>query len=136
MFGINSYAANTFPEPGTLGAARHLLGFQIDAFNRITNQVSVQGTGFVYSRATKLFTGTITVTNISGQPISGPNEAVFTNLPAGISLSKPAGSFNGAPYVSLPANLNAGQSVSFPVQFSNPGLVNISYQVDVYSGAL
>ncbi len=136
LFGINSYAANTFPEKAVTGAVRHILGFQVDAFSLVNSRLAVRGTGFVYSRASQLFTTTITVTNTSGQPITGPIQAVFAGLPGGVSLANITSTFAGSPYVAIPGGgLSPGQSVSFPVQFRNLSSADITYTLNLYSGA-
>ncbi len=43
-YGINSYAANTFPEPNAANSTRHILGFQIDAASTLPNGVAAGDT--------------------------------------------------------------------------------------------
>ena len=97
--------------------------------------LKVTGRGFVYSRSTRLFTSILTVTNRGTTAIPGPIQVVFTKLRSGVKITNASGSFNGDPYITLTGGLNAGQSTSFKVQFSDPGGEDIEYQIKFYSGA-
>jgi hypothetical protein len=101
----------------------------------VTSQVKVTSTGFLYSRATGTFNGTITVTNIGGAALAGPLEVVFTGLPSNVSLHNATNTNAGSPYITVASGLAAGKATSFTVQFSNPSNSNISYSPIVYSGA-
>jgi uncharacterized repeat protein (TIGR01451 family) len=98
-------------------------------------QISTTASGLAYSRVSKEFSGTVTVGNISGSSISGPLQLVFTALPAGVTLANSAGTFNGAPYITLnPTGLSAGQSATVSVLFSDPSNTSINFTPQVYSG--
>jgi hypothetical protein len=103
----------------------------------VSGQVSVTSTGFVHSRVTGTFNGTMTVKNTSGQSIAGPIEIVLTKLAAGVTLSNATGTTAGNPYISLPGvvSLAPGQSASVNVQFADPLNILITFTPVTYSGS-
>ena len=103
----------------------------------VSSQVSVTGTGFVRSRVTGTFNGTITVKNTSAQSIAGPIQIVLTNLPTVVSLANAIGTTGGNPYITLPgvASLVPGQSAGVNVQFADPLSVLITFTPITYSGS-
>jgi len=98
----------------------------------ITPQVLVSTTGFIYSRASKLYTGTMTVTNPGTNPITGPIAVSLNNLSSGVTLSNASGQYNGFPYVYQNLSLLSGGSISFPLQFSNPSNALIGFSALIY----
>ena len=107
----------------------------VSSIANVTSNVKVTSSGFLYSRTTKTYNGTVTVTNISGSAISGPLQIGFSALPAGVTLANATTTNGGVPYITLAGGLAAGKSASFSVQFSNPSNVSINYSPIVYSGA-
>jgi hypothetical protein len=103
----------------------------------VSSQVSVTSTGFVRSRVTGTFNGTITVKNTSAQSIAGPIQIVLTNLPTVVSLANAIGTTGGNPYITLPgvASLIPGQSAGVNVQFADPLSVLITFKPITYSGS-
>ena len=109
--------------------------FSLPTLSDVTGQVKIVQSGLLYSRATRLFTGTITVTNNGAQAIASPVQVVLTGLTAGVTLANATGSSGGSPYITSNASLAPGQSVTVPAQYSNPGNVAINMTVKIYSGA-
>ncbi len=104
----------------------------------ITAQLTATTSGFVYSPVTKLYGGTITIVN-NGAATAGPVSVVLSNLPAGVTVSNPLGTFGGDPYLAVTTGttgLTAGQKITVPVKFSNPSNVQIPVTMKLYSGAL
>jgi len=101
-------------------------------------QISVTASGLLYSRVTKLFSGTVTIKNAGSSAITGPFNLVLTGLPAGVTLVNPTGSFNGSPYITLPSvnSLAAGQSATITLSFTDPSMTKITFTPVVYAGAL
>jgi hypothetical protein len=89
--------------------------------------VQVTSSGFLYSRATRTFYGTVTVTNIGGSATPDPLHVGFAGLPATVTLVNATTVVGGVPFITLSGSLAPGQSASFTVQFSNPSNVNIHY---------
>jgi hypothetical protein len=102
------------------------------------DEVATTGSGLGYSRVSQTFNGTLTITNVSSNPISGPFSILFTSLTAGVTLANAAGNFSGSPFLIVPgvANLAAGQSASVGVEFQNPSFGMIDFTPVVYSGSL
>jgi hypothetical protein len=101
----------------------------------VSSLMQISSSGLVYNRATKLFSGTLTLKNISQQSISGPLQAVLNNLTAGVTLANASGTSNGAPYLTANiATLAPGATATLTVQFSNPNNAKIGYSITTYSG--
>lgn len=93
----------------------------------VSAQISVASTGFVYSRATKLYTGKLTITN-NGAAISTPVAVALSGLTSGVTLTNAIGSYNGAPYTTVAnSGLAAGASMTVPLSFSNPSNAKINF---------
>jgi len=105
------------------------------AFVSLSSEVSTVISGLTYQRKTKIFQGTVQITN-TGRDIAGPLQVELDNLPAGITLVDATATHNGNPYITAATGgLPSGQSVTIPVQFSNPGLVGLNYNVALFSGS-
>ncbi|MBL8212194.1 MAG: cadherin-like domain-containing protein [Bryobacterales bacterium] len=100
----------------------------------VSPQVAVTSTGFLYSRVTRTYNGTLTVTNTSGTVIPGPINVVFTNLPGTVTLANANGTWNGSPYRTAAGGLNPGQSLQLALSFNNPNNVAITSTPVTYSG--
>jgi hypothetical protein len=92
-------------------------------------QVGVTTTGFLQNRTTKLYNGTMTVTNTSQTPISGALSVTLTGLSAGVSLVNPSGTDNGFPYLvqNLAQPLAPGASLTIPLSFNNSSNAKINF---------
>ena len=95
-----------------------------------TSQFSVATSGFVYNRATKLYTGKLTVTN-EGTDFDGTLDVVLQNLTSGVTLTNATGQNNGWPTVSA-SGLAAGASRVIPLSFSNPTSVKLQFTPVIY----
>jgi hypothetical protein len=102
------------------------------------NEIQPTTSGLAYSRLARTFNGTITITNISNNPIDGPFHIVLTSLTPGVVLTNATGSFGGFPYLTVMgvSDLAAGQAAAANIQFSNPSFGAISFIPITYSGAL
>jgi hypothetical protein len=102
-------------------------------------QVSTTASGLAYSRVTKTFDGTVTITNISDATISTPTsfQLALNSLADGVTLVNSTGTFNQGPYVTIPAlmSMAPGQSVTVAVQFSNPSNAIIKFTPEFYAGS-
>jgi uncharacterized protein YjiK len=97
--------------------------------NDISSRVNMVTSGLVYNRATKLYSGTMTITNTSGAPIAGPFTVWLESLTGGVTLTNADGSFNGYPHIdpAAPTSLGAGESFSIALKFSNPANAKITF---------
>jgi uncharacterized protein len=106
------------------------------------SEIATTASGLAYSRVSRTFNGTVTITNISSDPISGPLQILLTGLTAGVTLTNATGDFSGSPYltINLPSvgptggNVAPGQSVTVSVQFENPSFATINFTPLIYSG--
>jgi hypothetical protein len=94
--------------------------------------------GLAYSQVSHTFNGTVTITNISSSPISGPFSILLTGLTAGVTLANATGNFSASSYLSVPgaASLAGGQAATVIVQFDNPSYGTINFTPVIYSGNL
>jgi hypothetical protein len=74
------------------------------------------------------------VTNISASAIAGPLQIGFTELPDKVALLNPMVNKNEG-FFTGPTGLAPGHSFSFPVAFTNPNKVAITYTLIAYTGA-
>jgi hypothetical protein len=91
--------------------------------------VVVTSSALVYSRVTKSYSGTLTITNNSSSILGGSATVALTNLTSGVTL-KGATQFysDGSPEVIFPAStLNPGQSQSVPIAFTDPSNALITF---------
>ena len=100
-------------------------------------QVSTTTSGLAYSRVSKSFSGTVTITNISTGTINGPFQIVFTSLATGVTLANATGTFNGSPFLTLPSvtSLASGRSANVSVQFLTSPTSKVTFIPVVYSGS-
>lgn len=101
----------------------------------ITGKVKIAASRLSYNRKTRLYSGTITVSNPGDQAITAPLKLVLANLDSAVSLSNAQGALYGQPYLQLPA-LPAGGSASVNVTFSNPARKPVTYQAQVWNGGV
>lgn len=109
--------------------------FNLTTSQEVTNSVSIMRSPLAQSRTTTTYNGSVTITNTSGQTISGPIQIVFDDLTPGVTLVNQTGTFAGDPYITATIeSLAPGASVKVPVRFSNPSNVPITYTPRIYSG--
>jgi hypothetical protein len=93
----------------------------------ISGQISASTGGFVYNRATKLYTGKLTITN-TGSAINVPVAVALDGLTSGVTLSNALGQYNSAPYTTVTnSGLGAGASITIPLTFANPSNAKINF---------
>lgn len=106
------------------------------AFTDVTASSKIVIGGFSINRATGKTTGNVSITNTSGQPLSGPLHLVLQGLPSGITLDNPAGTHAGAPYLTLPqVNIAPGATVTVATAFTNGAKRNFIYTPQLVSGS-
>jgi hypothetical protein len=115
----------------------------LNHFTDVSSQISATSTGFGYSRLSKLYTGSLTITN-NGPALTGnihvalnglisgiaATSAIAQNngLTPGITLVNATGQNNGAPMITASTSgLAAGASITIPLQFSNSGSSQINF---------
>ena len=82
--------------------------------------------------------GTMTVRNTSenNSNVYGPIQVVLTQLPPGVAVANPTGTYLGNPYITVPGvtTLFPGAAASVSVQFNNPGNAKVRFTSTTYSG--
>lgn len=104
--------------------------------SNVTGQVTVSSTGLSYSRLSKQYSGTITITNTSGTAINSPLQLVLANLSTGDSLANATGTAPQGSYITaLPSGtLLPGASVQVAVRILAPQTAAPTFTPLVYSG--
>lgn len=83
---------------------------------------------FVYSRATKLYSGKLTITNNGTTDFTGILGVALNNLTTGVTLTNAVGTYNSAPYVTASTSgLSAGASITIPLTFNDPSNAKINF---------
>jgi hypothetical protein len=100
------------------------------------SKVAPTVSSLTYSHVSRTFNGTVTITNISGNTISGPFRILLKRLTAGVALANATGVSSGSPYLTVPdiASLASGQSATVSVQFHDPSFGPINFTPAVYAG--
>ncbi len=101
----------------------------------LTSGVQITTSGFVFSRVTGTWVGTVTVTNTGVTPLAGPLGVVLTKLAPQLKPINSTGiNVFGVPYLTLPGfdtangQLVPGQSATVPVQFPAMTFEAVAYQ--------
>jgi hypothetical protein len=96
-------------------------------------EITTTASGLLYSRVTKTYNGTVTITNISGGALAGPFLIVLTSVTPGVILTNAVRTVLGDPYITPGVNgLESGQSVTVGVEFSNPSNAIITFTPVIY----
>ena len=100
------------------------------------SEIATRASGLAYSRISRTFNGTVTITNISSGALSGPFQILLTGLTAGVTLANATGDFSGSPFLTVPAvaSLAPGHSATVSVQFQDPSFGTINFTPVIYSG--
>jgi glycosidase len=116
---------------GNLAPARSLT---YDVVSNVSSSVNV----LTQFHANNNTSGTMTVRNTSENNINvyGPIQVVLTQLPPGVTLANPTGSYLGNPYITVPGvtTLVPGASASVQVRFNNPANAKVRFTSTTYSG--
>ncbi len=119
-YGLGTYGIDTASNTAW-AVINHNSDFAVASFVGIT-----QGSGFVYNRATHLYTGTLTVTNNNQTAVNGVALSSLTN---GVTLVNATGSNqSGDPIITFSQPLNPGVAINVPLQsFSDPSNAKINF---------
>ena len=100
----------------------------IAPIRNISSQVAVTTSGFLYNRATRLYGGTLTVTNQGSATVSGNLAVTLDNLSAGVALTNASGTAsNGSPFVASAVSLAPGATTTYQLKFSDPANLLIHF---------
>ncbi len=115
---------------GTLGPA-------VSSSFTIASPVSLSFGSITYSSRTKLYSETVTLTNITSGALTGPMSLELTNLPNGVTLTDATGTANGNPYyrfLTSGKTLKKAASVSITLTFAAASLSDIAFGTEVVVG--
>lgn len=97
--------------------------------------VNVSRGGFSANAALHEMMQTVTITNLSSTPLTGPLAVLVYGLPSGVSVANATATYGGYPYVDFVAaghSLAAKQSASVTLVFKDPQNVPITYTTEVW----
>ena len=115
---------------GTLGPA-------VSSSIAVASPVSLCFGSITYNSKTKLYSETVTLTNITSGTLTGPMSLELTNLPSGVVLTDATGTTNGNPYkrfLTSGKTLKKGASVSITLTFTAASLSDITFGTEVVVG--
>ena len=106
------------------------------SFTDVTQSVSITSTGFSFNRVTKQYTGTLTITNTSGSPLSAPLQLVVSNLTSGDVLANATGAGAQGPYITAvqSGSLAPGAAVQVTLRITGPQSASPTFTALVFSG--
>lgn len=108
----------------------------VNSVLNVSSSVTTTTSGILFNRITNTYNLTLTVKNVSVNPIAGPINVGIVNIPVGITLANATGTFNTAPYILLTgAALAPNAQAAIQLRFSNPGALPITFGRVTYSGA-
>jgi hypothetical protein len=121
------------------GAAPDLGAFEgstpVTLFADAGPNMKVTQSGLTLNRTTQQMSGTLSFTNQSTTTYDGVLMARLDLLSDGVTLSNRSGSQGGAPTLTIAqAHLAPGQTVTFPLVFTNPAHVAIGYTPRLFAG--
>ncbi len=109
------------------------------ATGNVTSDLAVKLGGFVYNRATRQFSQSITITNTGAEPIAGPIELLLLNL-KNATLANQTGvtQTQGDPYITVLSGglLGVGQSLTITLFFIDPTLAPITETPEFLAGPI
>lgn len=101
-----------------------------------TASFSIMRNGLAVNRITGKYSGTLSFTNKTAAPISGPFQVVFNGLTAGVTLDNKSGVQGGYPYLTVSnGTIAPGATVTVSMTFSNPSRAVVAYTPQIISGS-
>ena len=121
------------------GAAPDLGAFEgstsVMLFTDASAGMKATQSGLTLNRTTQQMSGTIAFTNQTTTTYDGVLMLRLDTLSDGVTLVNRSGSQGGAPTLTLPSTrLAPGQTVTFPLVFTNPARVAIAYTPRLFAG--
>jgi hypothetical protein len=121
---------NTFEQPAAFSDF-YEIPMPVQVLNA-ASQFSFATSAFVYNRATRSYTGNLTVTN-NGANFAGAIGVALTGLTTGVTLTNATTTYSGAPSVTASTTgLAASASITVPLTFSNPANAIINFTPVMY----
>ncbi len=124
--------------PANKGQLWQIFPVHITAAPAPVSTLATTASGLVYSRVTQTYNGTVTIKNNGSATVNGPFQILFSVLTSGVTLVNATDTFQGTPFVTVPAvvSLAPGQSATVSVQFSDPSSAKINFTPVTYVGRI
>jgi hypothetical protein len=100
----------------------------------LNSPVSLSIGSITYDKKKKVYSETVTLTNITSGPLTGPWSLELTALPSGVVLTDATGTTNGNPYIRFLNSgntLQQGASVTITLTFTAPKPRDITFGTEV-----
>jgi predicted extracellular nuclease len=102
----------------------------------IDGDVSVSRSGALLDRRSGRTVVRLTLRSLTGAAISGPVHVLVNEIPANYALFNATGQFAGAPYLTVPTGIPAGESVVVTLEFTRTAAGTLTFSTNVLRGAL
>ncbi len=99
-----------------------------------TGPVSLSFGTITYNSKKKVYSQSVTLTNITNGTLTGPLSLGLTGLPSGVELTDATGTTNGSPYfrfLNSGKTLKKGASVTITLTFTAPTQSDITFGTEV-----
>ena len=101
----------------------------------VSASVKIVQSGLKGNVLTGKVSGTVTITNTTSAPLSGPLQLRLDGLPSSVTLDNRTGMQNGTPYITISTGtLAPGAQATVTTSFSNPTKIQFSYTPTIISG--
>jgi hypothetical protein len=123
-----------YSDVAQIDASQNNIDVLLNSADPMPAQVSLSFGSITYNRKTKLYSGTVTLTNSSSSTLTGPLSLELTNLPNGVVLTDATGTTSGNPYIrflSSGKTLKPGASLSITLTFTAFSLSDITFGTTV-----
>ncbi len=107
------------------------------AYADISSSVAVTGSGLRVDIFKNTYSGTLTFTNTSNAPITGPVHVVFSSLTPGVTVATRTGMLGTEPYITISnGTIPVGAKVTLSVVYSSPARKGVGFVTKILSGSL
>lgn len=100
----------------------------------IVGDLSISRSGSLLDRRSGRTVVRLTLRSLTGAAISGPVQVLVSGIPANYTLFNATGHFAGAPFLTVPAGIPAGQSVVVTLEFTRTATGVLTFTTDVLQG--
>ncbi|NHZ61766.1 ExeM/NucH family extracellular endonuclease [Massilia sp. CCM 8694] len=107
------------------------------AYADVTSSFAVSGSGLSVDIFKHTYSGTLTITNTSKAPITGPVHVVFSSLTPGVTVATRTGMLGTEPYMTVNnGTIPVGAQVTLSVVYSSPARKGVGFVTKILSGSL
>jgi hypothetical protein len=123
-----------FSDLAQIDASQNSIDVSLDLPYGMVGPVSLSFGGITFNKKTKVYSETVTLTNITSGPLTGPWSLELTALPSGVVLTDATGTTNGNPYIRFldpGTTLQQGASVTITLTFTARSPSQITFGTEV-----